>query len=38
VKGFVFTDLSGFHASIDLDEVKVFVEKLAKHLERQIKE
>lgn len=38
VKGFVFTDLSGFNASIDLDEVRVFVEKLADHLERQIKE
>ena len=38
VKGFEFTDQSGFEASIDLDEVRVFVEKLANHLEQQIKE
>ena len=37
VKGFEFTDLSGFRASIDLNEVRVFVEKLANHLESQIK-
>jgi hypothetical protein len=34
----MFTDKSGFEAIIDLDEVKVFVEKLANHLEKQIKE
>jgi len=38
VKGFTFRDRSGFEATIDIAEVKIFVEKLAKHLEKQIKE
>jgi hypothetical protein len=34
VVGFSFSDKNGFDASIDLDEMKVFVHRLADHLER----
>jgi len=36
VKGFKFTDSSGFEAIIDVAEVREFVEILADYLERQI--
>lgn len=38
VKGFKLSDRSGFDASIDVAEVRDFVEKLANHLEKQITE
>lgn len=34
ITGFSFNDMNGFDASIDLNEMRVFVEKLAEHLER----
>ena len=33
VRSFDFRDQSGFHATVSLTELKVFVERLAKHLE-----
>jgi len=35
VKGFAFTDKSGFDATIEIDEMREFVERLAKYLEAQ---
>lgn len=36
VKGFRFSDMSGFKAVIDVSEMRTFVGKLAEHLEGQI--
>ena len=37
VIGFSFTDMSGFAATIDIKEMRIFVERLASYLERSIK-
>lgn len=36
VKGFSFSDLSGFNATIGIKEMRIFVERLASYLERRI--
>lgn len=36
VTGFGFTDRSGFHAEIEIAEIRDFVERLANHLESQV--
>ncbi len=38
VRGFSFTDMNGFAATIDIKEMRSFVERLASYLERSIKQ